>query len=97
MFYVKARMGEVDLKVQLTGDNLFAACPKCGKEIPINLSNLLADGEVDFNNIRVYCGNCISKKLWGETKEETVLAVDQIRNEMRNYIQSTNTDICIDS
>ena len=33
MFYVKEKTGEIEVKVELNSENVFCACPDCGKEI----------------------------------------------------------------
>ena len=44
MFYVKEKTDEIEVKVELNSENVFCACPDCGKEVAVDLSCVFADG-----------------------------------------------------
>lgn len=65
MFYVKTKLNDsIEIKVDLYEDEIFTACPNCGKEIQLEsteIGNILKVGG-DFASTNVYCADC-SKKL----------------------------------
>lgn len=59
MFYVKTQLGEaVELIVAIQEDNVVTYCPGCGKEIAMDLTELLQSGDHDLYSTRVYCAQC---------------------------------------
>lgn len=59
MFYVKEKVSPtVDVKVEIHEDNVFCICPKCGKEVEIDIAKLFKDGESDLYSTYVYCVDC---------------------------------------
>lgn len=62
MFYVKINDGEKVIKEELTDENVFTVCPKCGKELQIDLAETFPDGEIDLFGTSIMCKEC-SKML----------------------------------
>lgn len=49
MFYAKEKLGEsAELAVELTEENVYCKCPVCGREVPVDLAAVFADGEGDL-------------------------------------------------
>lgn len=57
MFYTKANLGEVEIKVALYDDEIYTRCPKCGIEHQVDLSEIYRDGG-DLISTSVYCTKC---------------------------------------
>ena len=46
MFYVKTQLTEeTTLTTEITDENVFTRCPRCGSEISVDLADILADGD----------------------------------------------------
>lgn len=62
MFFVKAKLNNsADVKIELNDENIFCCCPECGKEIQVDLSEVLKD-DSDLMSTVVFCEKC-SKRL----------------------------------
>lgn len=57
MFYLKHN-GE---KVFIECDNVYNTCPRCGKEVRVNIQDVLSDGVSDLYGTAVYCQDCAKK------------------------------------
>ena len=59
MFYIKDTLfGAIEVTTEIGPDNVFCKCPYCGKEVHVNLSLLMADGEGDLLSRSVVCDDC---------------------------------------
>ena len=63
MFYVKVKTDEVEVKAELNDENVFCACPDCGKEVAVDLSCVFADGLGDMYGTAVCCEKCTQRRL----------------------------------
>ena len=54
MFYLKHK----GKKLTIESDNVYTQCPRCGKEFPIDLADMGADGQLDLYGTSVYCWRC---------------------------------------
>lgn len=69
MFYIKhpvpiAPGAEAELRVELTGDNVFTRCAGCGCELPVNLLDW-AETVPEFDyDLSIYCAECTDQR-WG--------------------------------
>lgn len=64
MFYVKEKLTDtVEVKVELNDENVFCACPDCGKEVGVDLSCVFADGIGDMYGTAVLCKECAKRRL----------------------------------
>ena len=53
MYYVKTRINdELEVKIDLTGDNIFTTCPECGAEFPIDIIEMAQVEHFDFYSTR---------------------------------------------
>lgn len=67
MFYVKTKVnGETTITTEITDENVFTRCPKCGKEFDVHLSGVLTNGG-DLCGTTVYCAECSAKKVKNES------------------------------
>ena len=59
MFYIKDTLfGAIEVTTDIGPDNVFCKCPYCGKEVQVNLSLLMSDGQGDLLSRSVVCDNC---------------------------------------
>lgn len=64
MFYVKEENSEVEVKVDITDDNVHTSCPVCGKEFQVDIVELIQnDKEFDLYGTSLYCPECGKKAL----------------------------------
>lgn len=74
MFYVKEMIKGVTERIEITDENVYNYCPKCGREIKVNLEEALSDGG-DLFGTSVMCKECseiykeISNKAFNLAKE----------------------------
>ena len=63
MFYLKTKLanGKV-VKTDITDENVFTCCPECGRELPIDLVEVFADGEGDLFTTSIICSACTKKR-----------------------------------
>lgn len=63
MFYVKSQINEdAQLRIDITDENVFCTCPKCGSEVLVDLVEIFQDEETDLFGTAVYCTEC-SKEI----------------------------------
>lgn len=58
MFYMKHK----GKKLFIEDDNVFNACPVCGRETAVDLQAVLSDGEGDLYGTQVYCRECSERQ-----------------------------------
>lgn len=63
MFYVKQNFGCAEVTTEITDENVFTRCPKCGKEIAVDLVELFSDGEGDLFSTTCLCRECSKKRI----------------------------------
>ncbi|MBO8164669.1 MAG: hypothetical protein H0Z34_13290 [Brevibacillus sp.] len=61
MFYAKANLGDVEIKVALYDAEIYTVCPECGIEHQVDLSEIYQDGG-DLISTYVYCSKCSQEK-----------------------------------
>lgn len=62
MFYVKEPLTDaVNVTVEIRDDNVFCQCPVCGKELAVDLQDILMDGDADLFGTTVLCDECVKK------------------------------------
>ena len=63
MFYVKERLNDsMEISIEITDENVFCHCPRCGAEVMVDIAEILSDGESDLFGTAIYCSEC-SKKI----------------------------------
>lgn len=59
MFYVKEKIGDnAEIRIDITGENVFCRCPKCGGETRVFLDEVLKDEDADLFGTAVFCDEC---------------------------------------
>ena len=59
MFYIKTRTASGNvIKTDITDENVFTRCMKCGKELPVDLAEFFSDGEGDLFSSGILCSAC---------------------------------------
>lgn len=62
MFYIKEEFGDNNvIEVEITGENAYTRCALCGKEISVDLMELILDG-CDIYSTSLFCGDRCFKK-----------------------------------
>ncbi len=63
MFYLKTELanGKV-VKIDITDENVFTRCQDCGRELPVDLVEILSDGEGDLFSTSIICSACTQKR-----------------------------------
>jgi ribosomal protein S27E len=60
MFYIKTKITEgVTIESEITGENIYARCPECGKEQQIDITEL---EEVCLYTTQIICEECTKKQ-----------------------------------
>ncbi len=63
MFYVKERInGGAEISIDITDENVFCRCPRCGSEVAVDLENVLSS-EGDLYGTSVFCDKCAEKMM----------------------------------
>lgn len=64
MFYVKERIhGALEVSIELNDENVFCACPRCGREVQVDLAEWVQDDDFDLYGTSVYCEECSAEIL----------------------------------
>ena len=62
MFYVKEKLNDtMEVSIEITDENVFCHCPMCGTEVPVDIAEILSDGESDLFGTAVFCDECGKK------------------------------------
>ena len=57
MFYVKEKINDVmEVSIEINDENVVCTCPKCGKEVRVDLVGRLEEG--DLVSTQVCCNTC---------------------------------------
>ena len=57
MFYVKEKINDsMEISIEINDENVFCTCPKCGKEVRVDLVEVLEEG--DLVSTQVCCNTC---------------------------------------
>lgn len=57
MYYLKS--GKKKLFIEDT--NVYTMCPRCGKELQIDLADVVIDGQLDLYGTSIFCRKCGEK------------------------------------
>ena len=59
MFYIKTKQHSGKMvSTEITDENVFTRCPGCGREMPVDLADIFADGEGDLFSTKIFCAAC---------------------------------------
>ena len=57
VFYVKEKINDsMEISIEINDENVFCTCPKCGKEVRVDLVEVLEEG--DLVSTQVSCNTC---------------------------------------
>lgn len=63
MFYLKTKLENSKVvEIDITDENVFTRCPDCGRELPVDLVEILSDGEGDLFSTSIICSACTKKR-----------------------------------
>lgn len=66
MFYVKENLIEsMHIAIEISDKNVYCRCPKCGVEVPVDLSIFQENENFDIFSSAVYCDACTKTHLKG--------------------------------
>ena len=57
MFYLKHE----GIKLCIESDNVYNACPVCGREVCVDLAEVLGDGKSDLYGTAICCQDCAER------------------------------------
>ena len=59
MFYVKEPINDaMEVTIKISEENVFCRCPVCGREVLVDLEEVLGDGKGDLSGTAVLCEDC---------------------------------------
>ncbi len=63
MFYVKEPISDtmeitIEITIEINDENVFCRCPICGREVLVDLEDVLGDGNGDLFGTSVMCEDC---------------------------------------
>ena len=78
MFYIKTKQHSGKMvSTEITDENVFTRCPECGREMPVDLAEIFADGEGDLFSTQVLCAACTKASTESRrSPEETKIMTD---------------------
>lgn len=63
MFYLKTKLATVKvITTDITDENIFTLCGECGRELPVDLAEVFADGEGDLFSTSILCSSCTRRR-----------------------------------
>ena len=74
MYYLK-HGGE---NLEITHENVFNVCPKCGRECAVNLAEVVTEDGLDLCETAVYCPEC-NAEILGYYKQMEAAAEEILR------------------
>ena len=80
MFYIKTKQHSGKMvSTEITDENVFTRCPECGREMPVDLAEIFADGEGDLFSTKIFCAACTKASAEDRlSPEDSKLATDGI-------------------
>lgn len=63
MFYVKAKLGYCEIKIEINDENVFNTCPVCGNETQVSLEETLRNNDCDLYSTNVLCDECSANHI----------------------------------
>lgn len=62
MFYVKETINDaVEVKVEIDCDNVYCRCPRCCREVQVDLGEFFCDEDFDIYTTSLFCEDCSRK------------------------------------
>lgn len=64
MFYVKEVINDTtEINIEINDENVFCRCPVCGREVQVDLEEVLGDRKGDLFGTSVMCEDCSRKVM----------------------------------
>ena len=64
MFYVKEPISDtMAITIEINDENVFCRCPICGREVLVDLEDVLGDGNGDLFGTAVMCEFCFQELM----------------------------------
>lgn len=74
MYFIKAELAEgITFRSEITGENVYCTCPKCGAEVPVDLGAAVTEDGLDLYGTSVFCEAC-AKAFHAEQAEAALCA-----------------------
>jgi len=51
-------MKNEEKKLFIEADNVFTQCGRCGREVQVDLADMVMDGQLDLYGTSIYCPQC---------------------------------------
>ena len=62
MFYVKQKLSVgAEINIEITDENVFNHCPRCGSEVLVDLDDVLGRSDCDLFSTAIYCDDCAAE------------------------------------
>lgn len=59
MYFIKAELADgITIRSEITGENVYCTCPKCGAEVPVDLGAAVTEDGLDLYGTSVFCEAC---------------------------------------
>lgn len=80
MFYIKQKNGDV----LITHHNAFTKCPRCGKEVQVDILDFVLRDPRDLMGIELYCDKCkeAMKDIIVKNNHEEIFVFDEGRQKL---------------
>jgi len=73
MFYTKTQLpGGKVVKTEITDENVYTHCPDCGRELSVDLVEVIEDGEGDLVSTSIICSACTRKRIVNKCHAEGI-------------------------
>lgn len=70
MFYIKTKINEgTYITTEITDTNTYTVCIDCGKEVQVDLDEMIVDGHLDLYGLGCRCEACSFKHAQGHLGE----------------------------
>lgn len=79
MYYVKAEIAEgVTIRAEITDENVFNPCPRCGAEVAVDLAEIVTDSGLDLFGTAMYCDKCGAEAMAERERCDKRCAVERM-------------------
>ena len=75
MLYIKP---DNATRIEITDQNVFTTCPTCGREIRVDLMDMLQDPDFDLYGTQVVCADCAPLESDGTGKDNIGKLLDRM-------------------
>ena len=91
MYYVKFEVAEgVTIRSEITDENVYCTCPKCGAEVRVDLADVVTEDGLDLYGTAIFCESC-SKAVRAEQAESAACAEARSSVRSADYFDNVTT------